>query len=425
MKKIDSRKNFLILHTINFIGDLILLIPSMRKIRSLEPDSNLILVCRKGLGSFFLKMNLVDQVYEVIKKDNSSYRRAFEQIKDIFFECIFCHQEFLRTALFAMKLKAKRKVGFKKWWNFFIFDTRIPIQKGLPESLRQMSLFASLDKETKESIHIFYTQKYLPFLKAYQSEKNWSYNKVKKKGTHPKSMIKRNSIIEKNRFIQNKKIQSFHLREDIFCWPENFFIPSWASLSLKFDLLKKDLSLNQKIKKYEKRKKKRIFLAPRSGPSTKVWHWSGFAKIGKRLAVEGWEVLLVGTEKEKEYIEKIAHFIPGSKNLAGTTDVYELIGLFLTGSALIANDSGALHMASVVELPTVLVLGPSDLRFRFLPWQDHWRVVKRNFKCSPCYNQRGWTPASFCPLGTHHCMNEINIESVHLALKDLLKNKKT
>ncbi|MBX3039322.1 MAG: hypothetical protein KF789_01280, partial [Bdellovibrionaceae bacterium] len=59
-----------------FLGDLLLSIPLMKKMKSLWPEEKLLLVCRKGLGDFFVKTGLVDGLLEIKKGDRDSYRSA-------------------------------------------------------------------------------------------------------------------------------------------------------------------------------------------------------------------------------------------------------------------------------------------------------------------------------------------------------------
>jgi heptosyltransferase-2 len=76
--------------------------------------------------------------------------------------------------------------------------------------------------------------------------------------------------------------------------------------------------------------------------------------------------------------------------------------------ALICNDSGLMHLASVAGLPTVAVFGPTTIALGYRPWQNQARVVERELFCRPC-GKHGHVR---CPLNTHECMKSISESQV-------------
>ena len=92
-----------------FLGDLLLSIPLMKKIKELWPDQKLILVCRKGIGEFFAKTGIVDEVFEIKKGDGESYRRVLESLKSTSVNKVISPHESLRTAFFVRQIKAQEK----------------------------------------------------------------------------------------------------------------------------------------------------------------------------------------------------------------------------------------------------------------------------------------------------------------------------
>jgi heptosyltransferase-2 len=102
-------------------------------------------------------------------------------------------------------------------------------------------------------------------------------------------------------------------------------------------------------------------------------------------------------------------------NRAGTTSLADLVSLLATGTALICNDSGAMHAAAAAGLPTVAVFGPTTLDLGFRPWNTRAIVVQRELGCRPC----GAHGPMVCPIGTHECMEALPAREVLQAL-DLL-----
>jgi heptosyltransferase-2 len=146
-----------------------------------------------------------------------------------------------------------------------------------------------------------------------------------------------------------------------------------------------------------------------------MWTKEGFRDLAVSLSSKGFRVILVGSPGERELCEEIARQA-NVESLAGQTTISELIEHFRSGQALISNDSGAMHAASVAALPTVAVFGPTVLEFGFRPWQEKAAVVQLDLECRPCAAHGG----KKCPLGTHACMRDLPFERVEDAVLKLI-----
>lgn len=88
-----------------------------------------------------------------MNKKNAIHRRStLNDLKKIEFEVIFSPHESIRSALWVSQLKGAKKIGFKKWWNFFAFTDRVQKNKKLPDALRQLSILDSVDSDIKEKL---------------------------------------------------------------------------------------------------------------------------------------------------------------------------------------------------------------------------------------------------------------------------------
>jgi heptosyltransferase-2 len=132
-----------------FLGDLVLGAPLFKKLRELFPKSEITLVCRKGLGQSLQSMGLIDFYFEISKNDGNSYKKTLETLKTQQFDLLLSPHQSFRSALFVWQINAKKKIGFKSWWNFLFFDERITKDLGEPEAIRQMSLIENLWPEFK------------------------------------------------------------------------------------------------------------------------------------------------------------------------------------------------------------------------------------------------------------------------------------
>ncbi len=356
----ESPRSLLVVQTA-FLGDLLLGIPFYQRLRELWPQHRLILLCRKGLGDFFLKTLLFDEVIEIKKGDRASYTKAQEQLQSKNLEYIFSPHESLRTAFFCSSLKSKHKISFRKFWNSIFFTKSIEKQKQWPEPLRQMSLLFPWDSETQK--------------KAF-------------------------ALASENIFYQ--KDSSGKLSA----------VPGWCSLSLREQLNKDTFTFQRlvetfKLKSYQDNKW--IFLFPGSVWATKMWTEQGFIEVGRYFQEKEYQVFIMGGPGEEALTERIQSRIPGSLNLTGKTSIYESAVLLSKGVLVVGNDSASTHLACCADVPTVTVFGPTIIEFGFRPWSSRsYLVEKSHLVCRPC----GPHGHRHCPLGTHECMKTISSAAV-------------
>lgn len=305
-----------------FPGDVFLAIPLLRRMRVWDPEADITLACRPGLGEFFLKHNLVDQVIEVDKKSDGGRDSALRSLKAEKWDWIVCPHESPRTALWMMGLSASSgKVGFKKWWNGLVFGKRVEKPSEYPDALRQVSLLAPLDRSVAE----LFAEDDFERLKS----------PVSKRSPWPLSAPP---------------------------------VPEWASMQVV----------------PHKPDGKTVFMAPGSVWATKRWVQSGYEGLATLLVARGARVVLVGSKDEAELCEAICRKVEGVENMAGKTSLSGLVDLLSTGVALVCNDSGAMHAASACGLPTVAVFGPTTLELGFRPWNTKSVVIQRDLGCRPC-----------------------------------------
>lgn len=345
-----------------FPGDLFLSIPLMKRIKEWDPDARVVLACRPGLGEFFKKFGLADEIVAIDKKKPQERARALEILKKENWNVVFVPHESPRTALMMRKLKAKHKVAFKNWWNWLVYDKRVTKPQDLPDALRQLSLLAPMDSRLAE---------------------NFSSEEV----------------------LALKNLQTRTPEMVDYSKPQ---IPEFASMQVA----------------QHKGGRNVIFMAPGSTWNTKRWTPKGYIELSRMLIAKGYEIELVGSKAERELCDEVQRAVllnakPGAKitNEAGNTSLADLVEKFREGVALVTNDSGSMHAASAAGLPAVAVFGPTTLNLGFRPWQNQARVVQLDLDCRPC----GKHGHDKCPLGHHHCMEKISALEVMKAVEDLLQ----
>ena len=157
-----------------------------------------------------------------------------------------------------------------------------------------------------------------------------------------------------------------------------------------------------------------VLLAPGAafGP-TKQWPTERFAELADNLADRGvLSGIVVGPGEERlgEEVSRRARHRPVV--LGADLDPVELAALLRQARAVVANDSGPMHLAAAVGTPVVAFFGPTDPG-RTAPTGVPAHVLDRYLFCSPCFLRR-------CPYG-HECMLEITPHMALAAVEDLMR----
>jgi heptosyltransferase-2 len=148
----------------------------------------------------------------------------------------------------------------------------------------------------------------------------------------------------------------------------------------------------------------------------KRWLPERFAAVAAALAAEGAAVALIGGGAEREAAQQVADAAraPGTiHNLAGDTTLAELAALLAAAHALVANDSGPMHLAAAVGTPVVALFGSTNERETYpVALPGRLRLLKApGVACSPCKLRE-------CPID-HRCMTRIEVGEVLRAVAEV------
>ncbi len=125
------------------------------------------------------------------------------------------------------------------------------------------------------------------------------------------------------------------------------------------------------------------------------------AELSRRLDAN---IVIFGSPAEAELAESIASQA-GSRahSLAGKTSLSEFIELASTCSVYLTNDSGPMHVAAALGLPTVAIFGATD-HVATGPSASWAKVLRHEVECSPCMLRE-------CPID-HPCMTGVSVDDV-------------
>jgi len=138
--------------------------------------------------------------------------------------------------------------------------------------------------------------------------------------------------------------------------------------------------------------------------NAKRWLPERFAEAAARLAMQ---VVVFGSAAERVLCAEVAAGLARAKvhalNLAGETTLREFIDLAAACRVFLTNDSGAMHVASALGVPTVTVFGATD-ETGTGPTGPLARIVREHVECAPCLLRE-------CPID-HRCMTRVTSDRV-------------
>jgi ADP-heptose:LPS heptosyltransferase len=138
-----------------------------------------------------------------------------------------------------------------------------------------------------------------------------------------------------------------------------------------------------------------------------------FGALAARVCVRGANVVLTGTSAEADLTKRVHAIAPLAVDLAGSLSLAELGGVLSHARAVVANDSGPMHMARGLAIPTLAFFGSTDpAQFRF----DGHALAYAGIECSPC-SLHG---LARCPKTHFRCMNDLAVDHAFTLLERLL-----
>ncbi|MBA3608048.1 MAG: lipopolysaccharide heptosyltransferase II [Chthoniobacterales bacterium] len=147
---------------------------------------------------------------------------------------------------------------------------------------------------------------------------------------------------------------------------------------------------------------KQIGLCPGAeyGPA-KRWLPDRFAAVAAAI---GGKWVLFGTEKDAAVGAEIATALGDQcRNLIGQTTLEQLIEEMQKCRLLLTNDTGTMHLATLLGVPVVAVFGSTEPTLTGPLGRDN-HVVRHQVECSPCFLRE-------CPID-FRCMKAVSVEEV-------------
>jgi heptosyltransferase-2 len=199
-------------------------------------------------------------------------------------------------------------------------------------------------------------------------------------------------------------------------YPENFPEKSAVELNLKLigllgiygHVARPFLGIEKKQQSNERL----IAIHPGGYFPSQRWKPQKFISLAKDiLKAFDAKMLVVGAESERDLVKQIVKGIADGRVREEFPGINDLAFCLSKADLLICNNSGPLHLACALGLPTVSFMGPTD-HVRFWPKGEHNIVLRKGLKCSPCSR-------AFCK--KHDCLELITVDEAFDAVKKILE----
>lgn len=148
---------------------------------------------------------------------------------------------------------------------------------------------------------------------------------------------------------------------------------------------------------------------------SKLWPLAKFASLieGLKKEIPPLEFILLGSPSESPLAEELQRQVSFPLfDCIGQTSLWELGALLSHSRLLISGDTGPLHLASLLKVPSVALLGPNRREY-IRPFGCPHKIASAPVDCLGCEQVT-------CPLPVHRCMEELDGDAVLEGALDLL-----
>ena len=160
------------------------------------------------------------------------------------------------------------------------------------------------------------------------------------------------------------------------------------------------------------REEQLIGIHPGAYYPTQRWPSAYYAELIRLIRERvGAEVIIFGGPGDRDVIDEILSRVPFSVMTAIDSNIRRFFSILPHCRILVCNNSGPLHCAAALDVPTISFMGPT-VKERWLPIGNTHHVLRKDdLPCIGCN-------LGYCKINTHACMQRIKPETVFSILKD-------
>jgi len=127
-----------------------------------------------------------------------------------------------------------------------------------------------------------------------------------------------------------------------------------------------------------------VGIHPGGSSFDKLWPAENFTHVANRLIQDfGAKIVLFGGRGEEDLVRSIQDEMTHPPILATGIQLRQFAALAAECSLFLCNDSGPMHIAAALKVPTVAIFGPTD-HVRWKPHSENAVIVRQDMDCWPC-----------------------------------------
>ncbi len=153
----------------------------------------------------------------------------------------------------------------------------------------------------------------------------------------------------------------------------------------------------------------------------RCWPREKYISLIQRLIKEQQrKVIIIGNRGDSETGKRILREVesPHIISVMGMATLAQTAAIIKCSSLFLGNDSGPLHIALALKIPSVAIFGSTSPE-QVIGHQERCVVIRKNLACSPCYvHQYDYRP----DCKDFRCLNEITVDEVFNAVKKVLSD---
>lgn len=151
----------------------------------------------------------------------------------------------------------------------------------------------------------------------------------------------------------------------------------------------------------------------------KEWEPFKFGQLADRLIEElKAKIIFIGSPGDRIIIEEIINDMKNEATISTDFKLNETAALLEKIKLFISVDTGPLHIAHVLNVPVVNIIGPTTLDEQ-APRDERSEIVHKDIYCAPCFFNM--FAVDYCKEGHHRCIKEIMVDDVFGAVVKLIK----
>lgn len=306
----------------NWIGDAVMTIPAMRRLRRAFPEAHIALHCRMWAEGIFRDVDFLDEIipFQLTDKGLNDLRDEAERIRRGRFDVAVMFPNSFRSAALPWLGKIPRRIGYEKEMRGFLLTDRVAVPAW------------------KSARHEIYY--YLNLVEAVESALNGN---AEEHAEPPDISIAVSAA---------RKAKAREFLESIGCDAGLPIVALGCG------------STNSKAKR---------------------WPAERFAKLASGVIAAGAaNVVLMGSSDESDVAEEVERLAgAGLINVVGKTSLEDAVSLLAMADVFVSNDMGLAHISAAVGTPTLVIFGPTNPETT-RPFSPLAEVIRVPVDCSPC-----------------------------------------